>query len=734
MERSTPAVLAAATVAGTATIAGAWVLASAPAISWSGLFAVVLGPAALLGEAAGRLRRVRRSGRARTVENLQRGLAAASAVAGLLALAARDDRPTVAWILAVVLVGAAFCTALFEPARYGLARRAFAMAGTAAAAAALGVGAYLLSGSPGIAAASVASALVLAVASLPSDSAAPLPLGIGWMGPAVAVGTSVVVAQPLTDQVMAPTPGFAATVAIVSIAAGVQCVVQLAVLRILRPTVAPDLEVEGEAAAARSTAASAGRGRSSARYLDPDQLDAAERIRTYGSTTQRRVFETVLARAREFGDTSELHHLLQQYERYAPDTPFDPPPRSVFRPPEGILVSSAAVAITVATARTEGIVIDRVWPRLELVLPSPVRRRHARTDQAVALSRMVAASATAAAFALVAASLYAYAAVPLVAGLLAVVTGRGRVTEGYRQRARSITVFRMHLIRALHLPEPTTHAELIAMGGVLAGDAEFGELASPPETVVEAPNSAQLAAEVSSAVVAGLRIEMRTLEQQQEAILRDVASSVTGRSAVDRMAAQLADTTADLLDERLSATVTALRSQTDESITKAVGAVLAGPPLIAFTGYFAVELDDPRPTVHRGADGVIHASPGISIGLVVTVLADAAARDVAPDRGTTGEHDFVALETVSVDGLKSDALVQFDVLLDSAAMTPIPRRHTLQLHRVEGERSGTIQLELPDREGVHEAWLQLYQGGRLIQAVAIAVDTRLPDHAQREER
>lgn len=741
MERSTPAVLAAATVTGAATVAGGFVLATGPALSWSALAAVVLGPAALLCEVVTRLPRVRRARRFPEIEYLQRGLAVGSVAAGLWALSARTDR-TATWILGAVLIGAALCVVWFESDPYGLVRQVFVPAGAAAAVGAAGAGAYLLSDSPGVAAATVAFLLVLAAAQLTAGSTAtsPLPLEIGWLGPAVAVAVSIPVAGPLAE-VVAPAPGFAATVGVGSIVAGLQCVVQFAVLRILRPAVPAGVEAEGEAAAARSAAAAARRNSRGAdpryRPIDSGLMDYAERMRVYGSTKERRVFEEVLSAARESGDYTELHHLLQQYERYSPDTLWDRPRWSPSLRPERILVSPATVAIVLATARTEGVVIDRIWPRIDVVLPPAARRGHAWSDRAVALARSAAASASAAVFALVAASLYTYATVPLVVGSIALLAGRRRVEEVYRQRARSIAVFRMHLVRALHLPEPTTRAELVAMGGILSGDTAADELAVPPEAGrarTDAVNTAQLVSELSATVADELRAGMRTLQHRQEALLPQVASAVTAAPAVDRIAEKLADATSRMLGERLTAAITTLRSQTDESITRAVAAVLAGPPLIAFTGYIAIELEGTQPGVHRGPDGVIHAPPGASIRLAVTVVADENARDVAPDRGATGGHDFVALETVTIDGLKSGALVEFDVLLDSATMTPAPHRRTIELLREKGERSDPVQLELPDSAGVHEAWLQLYQSGRLIQAVAVAVDTRAADRAQRGER
>lgn len=48
----------------------------------------------------------------------------------------------------------------------------------------------------------------------------------------------------------------------------------------------------------------------------------------------------------------------------------------------------------------------------------------------------------------------------------------------------------------------------------------------------------------------------------------------------------------------------------------------------------------------------------------------------------------------------------------------------MRVTRPHGEHKATLTLDLPDTSGVHEAWLQLFQAGRLVQAIVLAVDTR----------
>ncbi|UGT61883.1 hypothetical protein [Nocardia asteroides] len=733
MERNTAAFLATMTVATAATITGGWTLLTGTGTPLAALIAVVLGPAAIVCTAAVRTGLYHRPGMLETnwyIYVTSRILTGAAAAAALTALTARSDRLP-AWILAAVLVYAGLCAVWLDSDPYGPVRTTAAVAGAMTALAIIGAGTYIVAGTIGAATAAVAATVVAAAFyfSSPSTGHTPLPPEVGWLGPVIIVATSAISAKPLADQFGGHGSGSAAVlVTIGSIVAAAQWTVMSAVVRMLWPTVGPAPAIERSAFAARTIAAEIvgrrhfadpGDSRSPAAYRE-----IAKRIRDARSRVEREAVEWTLERAHSY-DTIDIDPLVREYEQSAyraSRTPRRPRP----------LVSSETMTINVATARDEGVVIDRIWPRLELVLPAAVRSRHAWSDRAVALSRVVTATGIAAAITFAAASLFAYAIPPLLLGSLALFAGRAGLEEEYRRRAAAIALFRTDLIHALRLPEPTTRAELLVLGGVLDGDMPFDRLATPNGKTGAEPaagNTAQF-----SALIDELRTEMRVLSERQRTQIAELVTATAPPPDLGRIAAQLAEATAARVHERLQDAVTALRVQADESVTRVVRAVLAGPPLIEFSGYFAIELAEAGAGAERAGDRVITASPGVSIRLSASVVADEAAADVAPDRGAATAHDFVALEIVTIAGTTAESEVEFEVLLDSATMTPVPRRRVLRLPRRDGERRGEIELELPASEGVHEAWLQLYQAGRLIQAVTVVVDTRLSDRSTRAGR
>lgn len=559
----------------------------------------------------------------------------------------------------------------------------------------------------------------------------PVPMEIGWIGPVVAVATSVVAAGPLTERLGVPNPGSEVMVSIIALVSVLQWVVQSVIVRTLRPTVESVIDIEELARDARTDAAdlaaSVARDLERSRRTDDGRPamrsaeDLLERVRRTCSAAEYRELEARLHRTGRLGSEAEIRSLIHDYERRENRRDEHMQARSVIRRGSGLgmsrlLVGTATIAVNLATARDAGVVIDRIWPGIELVVPPFVRGRIAWLDRGVALSRVIVASAAAAALTFVAASLYSYAAVSLTFLAFALVAGRSRLELAYAQRAVAIGVYRVELLRALHMEVPATQAELVAMGDLLEGvsstglllaalDVGRGAAAGGTNTTSNAPTP-NATDQLTSTFIAEVKSELR----------------------------ELARAPATRLDTQVAEALATLQTRMDASIAEAVRAAMAGPSLVEFTGYVVVELEGEDKNVRRNAAGVICAPPGTAVGLSVSVLADQAARNSAPDRGAAGSHSFVALETITIEGRKTEAFAHFDILLDSATMTPSPRRQTLRVLRLNGEQSGVVELELPDIEAVHEAWLQLYQSGRLVQAIAIAVDTRASEQSSRGEQ
>ena len=147
---------------------------------------------------------------------------------------------------------------------------------------------------------------------------------------------------------------------------------------------------------------------------------------------------------------------------------------------------------------------------------------------------------------------------------------------------------------------------------------------------------------------------------------------------------------------------------------------MTGPSLVNFTGFLAVHpLDESN--LFPTENGKIVASPGTTLRLAISVLQEGRAGTAGPERAADGEPLFI-LEPVNIEGGISSAPVPFDVVIDSATLSPIPHKQSIQVLR---DAQFTLALQVPaDESNEHEAWLQLYQAGRLIQAVVLLVDAR----------
>jgi hypothetical protein len=203
----------------------------------------------------------------------------------------------------------------------------------------------------------------------------------------------------------------------------------------------------------------------------------------------------------------------------------------------------------------------------------------------------------------------------------------------------------------------------------------------------------------------------RELDQMAETVARRLQDPISERIEV-RMTQRLRDIGQELQRQVSGEARRALRDSVEEAVL--------GPALANFTGYLSIQ------PITDGAfidavGGTINARAGGLLNFTLTVARD----DRAASLGSAQEHDagpdrpFFAFEPVIIEGGRDATTVEFDAVTDCSSLIPRPHRRSLSVTR---EQQTTFGFRLPERVGQHEVWFQLYQGGRLLQVVAITIE------------
>ncbi|MGK5533140.1 hypothetical protein [Streptomyces sp. URMC 129] len=464
---------------------------------------------------------------------------------------------------------------------------------------------------------------------------------------------------------------------------------------------------------------------------------AAEETRNEAGAYRAEMDSRPWASSRDRWAAEDRHAAWRASRRYRTEERF------LLRP----LAPPAAVAAGVRIAETTGLVVDQVWPRISMVAPAAVTRAEQRRSGLIALLRVTVAAALCAALALpaaaelrwaasspAAADLALLAAGPLLAGLAALSLARRAVGLACTRRAHAVELYRYDLAERLRLPRPRNNYTFAGLAGVLSGDEYLWDL---PLAWSGGEQSEELAEEVTRRVVR----EVRRLLGEERAAAAHTAPAATpgplGAGELPQLAAEIAKRSTgplgDRLAEQMASSLTELYERTFNAelraaVLAAVEESVLGPPLVNFTGYLLLQLagqdgqdagqDDAGPAP-RAVGGVIVAPPSRQVAFDLTVVRDERARNAPPVLTSSLDQDFYVFEPVSVEGGQDLPTADFDALADSATLTPLPpERRALRTGR---QSRTTFRFRLPAEEGRHEVWFQLYQGGRLIQVVALTV-------------
>jgi hypothetical protein len=418
--------------------------------------------------------------------------------------------------------------------------------------------------------------------------------------------------------------------------------------------------------------------------------------------------------------------------------------------------SLRASLTSLTLAQTTGLNVNRIWPRLELVVPRDVKVAVIRQEKTIAALRVVAASAVCTALvwpltlALLtsqstAGALALLALAPLAVAVAATLIARNRVADSYARRVDATEMYRFDLAKALHLPLLRNNAAFAALRKFIYADwsatdrpivwSETQQPSPGPDLgglreTLAAEVSRLAANEIQGILQQGrelLHDDIRELLREQHDRLRGwLSTDALGPEELAALAEQIAAHAAGPVSTDLNRQMSELQSEFAQrlhaTMKEVVSESVLGPPLANFTGYLAIELDrSSEEDPHVGsADGLLMAGPGHELKLVMSVVRDARAAAVsALDAGPDGS--FFVLEPVVIEGGREAGAVEFDAVADCGTLTPLPRRRSL---RVIDDAQASFGFKLPDHAGRHELWFQLYQAGRLLQVIAVAVEVR----------
>lgn len=409
---------------------------------------------------------------------------------------------------------------------------------------------------------------------------------------------------------------------------------------------------------------------------------------------------------------------------------------SILRRP---LMSARTAEVNARIALYLGLVVDVIWPRIQVVLPSSEKREVALLDRSVAVSRVVAASAACTVVGLVidvilggTRTLSFPLAGVIVVVIVAVLTARRRLGDAYERRAMLIELYRFDLLRAMRLESPRTSSDLVKLGGLLMDGVTDERVALVSEQPAGAsaiipnfsnPQLDALLDELSEALP-------ERIVERVSAVLQSYRDDLLRTSRVE-IGSEVLGSLAELLGQRLIAPISSslakemnvMQREILSRLRDTIQESVAGEPLVRFDGFMAIDLlDSDRLAKSSIGNGGISVSAGRTLRLRILVFSDERARDRLPQRESR-DALLVALQPVQIDSNRTSSVVDFEVIIDSPTLTAVP--HRLQLRVPEGDvAQDVVSFDLQDRSGAHEAWIQLYQLGRLVEVIALPIEVQ----------
>ncbi|GAA2633001.1 hypothetical protein [Paractinoplanes durhamensis] len=381
------------------------------------------------------------------------------------------------------------------------------------------------------------------------------------------------------------------------------------------------------------------------------------------------------------------------------------------------------------TAHRTGLGLTAVWPRIELVLPAEARAPFRRGERSVNALRVGVAGAVTTALAVLLltrdtgpSTLLTAVLGPLLVGAALLAGLRQSATTLYGQRAAAVELYRFDLARSLHLPIPRDPEEFRRAAPVLMGRVRPDELVPTDTTgpaIVNIEQFSGIRDDIAGEIHRTLLPEIRDLQQRQDRLAAQIRNPELDDAQISALAAQAAEQLSFDVRERMETLQQAFYQRVGKLIEDGIEAAVIGPAPANFTGFMVIDRkgDVGRPSATPGE--MLTATAGSILQLSFFVMNDENARGTAPTL-ESGDQFFIA-EPITIDGGRPERNVEFDAVADSPTLKPVPNRRGMTVALPAGVAETVFAFQIPDEAGRHEIWFQLYQAGRLVQAVVVHV-------------
>jgi hypothetical protein len=315
-----------------------------------------------------------------------------------------------------------------------------------------------------------------------------------------------------------------------------------------------------------------------------------------------------------------------------------------------------------------------------------------------------------------------------VLAVFGLAAGRRAVTALCRRRSELVETFRVTFLASQRAQLPKSATELRRLGDALSGEAADYRLADPGSA--GSPGLARRLDELSEFLPG--RIERQVSSELSEVMRRwrdevrePLGHVEIGEEALDRLAEQFVRQMSSPIGRVVGDSVSEAESRLAAGLRRVVEESVAGPSLDPFTGVMVVGTgrregtgSAESPIGPGRTPGSVRVDDGVELNVFVTLRGDQHAANMGPERGGP-EDDYIALQPVTIPGTPTGHPVEFELVVDSPTLRPTPYRRRITVAPNARSRE-SVSLGIPET-GDHEAWLQLYQTGRLIEVVVLPI-------------
>ena len=209
--------------------------------------------------------------------------------------------------------------------------------------------------------------------------------------------------------------------------------------------------------------------------------------------------------------------------------------------------------------------------------------------------------------------------------------------------------------------------------------------------------AAQFEAAVEGLQVAGIRSS--DLERLSTSISRDISSDLGTR-----------------VSGRLETIASSLNDQVKTTVKTTVRAVV-GEPSPTYSGFLSISIENEGEATYTDS-GNVEAQAGTVVRFLIAIVLDSRAAHVQASRSRPGE-DLLVVQPINMVGEQTALSVPFDIVAESSTLLPSPNRARCLVPGTSSGGSQSVSVEMPADRKIFQLWIQLFQAGRLVQAVTL---------------